>query len=117
MATKVAKDRVGDLLVTQGLITEAQLTEALTESRNEGTRVGYQLVRLGHIKELDLTRVLAQKYRVPAVDLNKLEIDEKVIRLLTPEVAHKHQVIPLRKVGRRLTVRCSIRPTTVRSTT
>ncbi len=104
MATKVAKDRVGDLLVSQGLITDVQLREAVSEAQSEGTRVGYQLVKLGHIKELDLTRVLAQKYRVPAVDLTKLEIDEKVIRLLTPEVANKHQVIPLRRMGRRLTV-------------
>ena len=104
MATKVARDRVGDLLVSQGLITEAQLQEALKEARADGTRVGYQLVKLGHIKELDLTRILAQKYRVPAVDLKKLEIDDKVIRLLSAEVAHKHQVIPLRRVGRRLTV-------------
>ncbi len=104
MATKVAKDRVGDLLVSQGLITDVQLREAVTEAQAEGTRVGYQLVKLGHIKELDLTRLLAQKYRVPAVDLDKLELDEKVLRLLTPEVANKHQVIPLRRVGRRLTV-------------
>ena len=104
MATKVAKDRVGDLLLSQGLITDAQLKEALNEARAEGTRLGYQLIKLGHIKELDLTRVLAQKYRVRAVDLSKVEIEEKVLRLVTPELANKHKIIPLRRVGRRLTV-------------
>ncbi len=103
-ATKVGGQRLGDILVREGLVTEEQLKEGLNESRGTGTRLGYQLVRLGHVGEADLMRVLATHYRVPAVDLSKIEVDEKILKLIPSQMATKHQIIPLRRVGRRLTV-------------
>jgi type IV pilus assembly protein PilB len=103
MATNVARDRLGDLFVREGLITEAQRDEGVREAKKEGTRLGYALVKLGHVSELDLTRLLARQYRVPAVDLDKVEVDPKIIRLVQGAVAYKHLVLPLRKVGRTLT--------------
>ncbi|MCA9738026.1 MAG: Flp pilus assembly complex ATPase component TadA, partial [Gemmatimonadetes bacterium] len=104
MATKVAADRLGDLLVQEGLITNEQLSEAVREARAGKTRVGFQLVKLGFVEELALTRVLAKQHRVPAVDLSKIELDEKVLRVIPSDIAVKHLVLPLRRVGRRLTV-------------
>ncbi len=104
MATKALKDRVGDVLVEQGLVTTEQLREARREASESGTGVGYQLVRLEFIGELELTRVLAQQHRVPAVDLEKIEVDERILRLIAGEIAVKNLVLPLRKVARKLTV-------------
>jgi len=104
MATKALEDRVGDLLVEQGLITTEQLRNARREASEGGTGVGYQLVKLEFIGELELTRVLAQQHRVPAVDLEKIEVDERILRLITGDIAVKNLVLPLRKVARRLTV-------------
>ena len=103
-ATKVVGERLGDVLVREGLVTPAQLQEALSESRATGTRLGFQLVKLGHTTEADLMRVLASHYRVPAVDLSKIDVDEKILKLVPKAMAAKHQIIPLRRVGRRLTV-------------
>ncbi len=104
MATHLAVDRLGDLLVREGLVTKEQLEQALRDSKAEKTRVGFQLVKHGFIDEVALTRVLAAKHRVPAVDITKLELDEKILRLIPGEIALKHLVLPLRRVGRRLTV-------------
>ena len=105
MAAKVASEiRLGDLFVREKLITEQQLQEALAEAKTGGTRIGYALVKLGFVAEEELTRMLAKQYRVPAVDLDKVTVDEKILKLVPSDVAHKHLVLPLRRVGRMLTV-------------
>jgi type IV pilus assembly protein PilB len=104
MATNVAQVRLGDLFVREGLITEEQLQQGLAEGKREGTRIGYALVKLGFVAEEELTRMLSKQYRVPAVDLEKVTVDEKIFKLVKPNIARKHLVLPLRRVGRALTV-------------
>ncbi len=103
MATSV-QDRMGDLFVREGLITDEQLAEGLREARTHGTHLGYALVKLGFVEEAELTKMLAKRYRVPTVDLDQVEVPEKVARTISGDVALKHLVLPLRKVGRKLTV-------------
>ena len=107
MATNVIQDRLGDLFVREGLITEDQLQEALREARQTKTRIGFALVKLGFVGEDELTRALAKQFRVPAVDLEKVKVEEKILRLIPEEVALRHRVLPLRKMGRTLTVAMS----------
>jgi type IV pilus assembly protein PilB len=104
MATNIAQDRLGELFVREGLITEVQLQEALTESKASKTRLGFALVKLGFVQEDELTRMLARQYRVAAVDLDKVTVDPKILKLISGEVAFKHLVLPLRRIGRTLTV-------------
>jgi type IV pilus assembly protein PilB len=102
--TATTPDRVGELLLREGLITASQLTAALRDARANASRVSYSLIKLGAISELDLTRVLAKHYRVAAVDLDRVNIDPRMLKLIPSELAVKHQVLPLRRVGRTLTV-------------
>lgn len=105
MAAKGAQEiRLGDLFVREGLITEEQLRESLAVAKTEGHRIGYALVHLGFVQEEELTRMLSKQYRVPAVDLDKVTVDEKILKLIPGDVALKHMVLPLRRVGRMLTV-------------
>jgi type IV pilus assembly protein PilB len=104
MATNVAQERIGDLFVREGLITEAQLHQGLAEAKKDNTRLGFALVKLGFVAEEELTRMLAKQYRVPAVDLDKVTVDPKLLKVLRPDVVQKHLVLPLRRVGRTLTV-------------
>lgn len=105
MATAAASaERIGDLLVREGLITREQLQHALQEQRGTGLRLGYTLVKLGLIQEVEITKMLARQYRVPAVDLSRFEVDPKIIKLIPPDVAVKHHVLPLKRDGRTLTV-------------
>lgn len=104
MATNVAEVRLGDLFVREELINEEQLQDALKDAKDNGTRVGFSLVKLGFVAEEELTRMLSKQYRVPAVDLDKVKVDDKVIKVIEGDIAYKHLVLPLRKVGRTLTV-------------
>jgi type IV pilus assembly protein PilB len=97
-------ERIGDLLLKEGLISKEQLDKALQEQRQNGTRVGYNLIKLGFIQELELVKVLARQSKLPAVDLSKFEPDPKLIKLIPSDVAVKNLVMPLKRDGRILTV-------------
>ena len=96
--------RLGDLLVREGLITPEQLERALQEQRQNGTRVGYNLVKLGFIAETELTKMLARQFKMPAVDLSRFEVDPRIAKLIPADLAVKHLVLPLKRDGRTLTV-------------
>src|SRR5690606_29430160 len=103
-STATPVDRLGDLLVRNGLITQEQLAKAVADARANGTSIRYSLVKLGFIEEHDLVRAIARLYRVPAVDLEQVVIDPRVIRLVPADIALKHGILPLRRIGRTLTV-------------
>jgi len=107
MAVSAPADRIGDQLVHEQLITREQLQQALDDARANGTRIGYSLVKLGFLGESDLVRALARQHRVPAVDLDRVRLDPRILKLIPAEFAAKHQVLPLRRVGRTLTVAMS----------
>ena len=107
MAVSAPADRIGDQLVREGLISAEQLQRALDDARSNGNRVGYSLVKLAFMTEQDLVRALARQHRVPAVDLERVKLDPKILRLIPTDIAVKHQVLPLRRVGRTLTVAMS----------
>ncbi len=92
------------MLLRESLITREQLDKALKEQKQGGTRIGFSLVSSGAISETELTRLLSRQYRVPAVDLSEVEVDEKILQLVPADFAGKHLLLPLRRVGRTLTV-------------
>jgi len=105
MATAPAGgDRLGEILLREGLVTREQLGQALTEQKNTKHRLGYVLVKLGLVQELEITKVLARQYRMPAVDLTRFEVDPKIIKLVPAEMATKSVVLPLKREGRTLTI-------------
>jgi type IV pilus assembly protein PilB len=105
MATAAAGgDRLGEILLREGLVTREQLAQALAEQKNSKHRLGYVLVKLGLVQELEITKVLARQYRMPAVDLTRFEVDPKIIKLVPAEMATKSVVLPLKREGRTLTV-------------
>ncbi len=103
-APHLTADRLGDLLVREGVITREQLSKALAEQKQNGHRLGYTLVKMGMVAELDLTKVLAKQHRMPAVDLSRFEVDPKIAKMVSTELAQKNLILPLKREGRTLTV-------------
>ncbi len=96
--------KIGELLLKEGLIDQQALDKALQEQKQGGSRVGYNLVKLGFVNEVELTRMLARQYRMPAVDLSNFEVDPRIAKLIPAELAQRHLVLPLKREGRTLTV-------------
>jgi type IV pilus assembly protein PilB len=103
-STLLEQTQIGELLLRENLITREQLDTALKEQQQGGTRIGFSLVSSGAVSEPDLTRLLSRQYRVPAVDLSEVEVDAKILQLVPADFSTKHLVLPLRRVGRTLTV-------------
>jgi type IV pilus assembly protein PilB len=55
----MAKQLLGEILVANGEITQAQLDEALAIQKEEGGLIGIILVNLGHVDEKSLVKYLA----------------------------------------------------------
>jgi type IV pilus assembly protein PilB len=106
MATAAAQqsDRLAQVLVQEGLLTRVQLVQAQTEQRASKCRLPYAVVKLGMASEIEVTKLLARQYRMPAVDLQRFEVDARILKLIPPDVAQKHVVVPLKREGRTLTV-------------
>jgi type IV pilus assembly protein PilB len=102
-----AGDKLGEILVREGLISQDQLKKALLEQKNSGMRLGYTLVKLGFVEETEVTKMLARQYRMPAVDLSRFEVDAKILKMIPPDLAMKYTVLPLKREGRTLTVAIS----------
>ena len=96
--------RLGEMLVKAGLITPEQLQEALAVQQKNGEKVGYNLIRLGHVREDDITQLLSEQYGVPSINLRHFEIDGTVISLVPSEVAQKYMVLPVNRTGATLTI-------------
>jgi type II secretory ATPase GspE/PulE/Tfp pilus assembly ATPase PilB-like protein len=96
--------RLGESLVEAGLITQAQLDEALERRLTTGERIGEALVGLGFITERDLLRTLAADADIPFLEPRELVVDPMVVGTVSSIVARTNNVIPLRNEGKSLLV-------------
>ena len=97
-------DRLGEILVKEGLLSRERLAQALVEQRSSGMPLGFVLAKQGMVQEVEITRIVARQLRVPAVDLSHFEVDQRILKLIPPEIAKRHIVLPLKREGRTLTV-------------
>jgi type IV pilus assembly protein PilB len=95
----MSKNRLGELLVKESIITPLQLKKAVESQRSTGGRLGHELSKLGYIEESDLTAFLSKQYGVPSINLNDFEVSPEVLKTLPKEVVTRHQVIPINKSG------------------
>ncbi|MDK2816194.1 MAG: type pilus assembly protein PilB [Moorella sp. (in: firmicutes)] len=96
--------RLGDLLIAAGMITPAQLEQALQEQKRTGERLGKVLIRLGFITEASILEVLEFQLGIPKVVLADYHLDPEVVRLVPEGLARRYQAIPIRLDGNRLLV-------------
>lgn len=104
--------KLGDMLLKANLISQEQLDKALAAQQSNGEKLGFNLIKLGFVKEDDITSMLSQQYGVPAINLTKFEIDSAIIKLIPMDVARKYQIIPISRQGATLTI-AMVDPTNV----
>src|SRR5262249_12728210 len=100
----VPTDRLGDILVKEGLLSRERLAQAFVEQRSSGWPLGFVVVKQGLVPEFETPGIGARQLRVPAVDLSHFEVDQKILKLIPAEIAKRHTVLPLKREGRTLTV-------------
>ncbi len=89
---------IGDYLIEQHMITPEQLQEALQEQNKTKGRIGEILVKKGFVSEDNFVMALGKQLGIPFVDIRSYSINPSVVKLLPPELAQKHQAIPINRV-------------------
>lgn len=90
------KDRLGDLLIKQGLLSTKQLVKALKQQREQGGKLGEILIALGYVAPDKLLSVLAWQYDLVQISLKNQKIPSpSLFRLLPISFCEQHLVVPL----------------------
>ena len=98
---------LGQVLLSEGLITEEQLARALVAQKLSRRPLGLELVSQGAVHEDHLTLVLSAHLEAPVADLKHVELDPEVARLVPEDFARQNLVLPLRRENGHLAVAMS----------
>jgi type IV pilus assembly protein PilB len=96
--------KLGEALIANGFINQEQLKEAIARQKQTGKRLGQILIEMRVVTERDITEVLSKQLNVPFIDLSNYIIDPAIAKLVPEHIAQRHQLIPINKVGNKLTV-------------
>ncbi len=100
----IQKKRIGEILLSKGLITQQQLEMALELQRENRKRVGEIWVEAGIISEEILARALATQYQVPYFDMSSYQPKDDLLALVPADIMGQHQILPVRLMGSTLTI-------------
>ncbi|WKE66018.1 ATPase, T2SS/T4P/T4SS family [Gallaecimonas kandeliae] len=89
------KMRLGDLLVTEKIISEEQLHQALASQKRIGRKLGRTLVELGYLSEQQLLGFLSQQLKIPYLDINERRLDPQLVTLLPEVLARRYRALVL----------------------
>lgn len=103
-----SKARIGEVLVESGEASPSAVRRALGAQKTlRGRRLGSIMVHLGMIEATELARALAEKFHLPFVDLNEIELDATAFTLLPRDFIEQHGVLPIAADERTLTLAIS----------
>lgn len=103
----MSRGKLGELLISQGVVTEEQLTSALEHRSKYKTPLTNSLVQLGHVNERVLATFLSKQYGLPAISLDDAQISPEVVRLIPLSVCETHLVVPFSLEGSKVNVAIS----------
>jgi type IV pilus assembly protein PilB len=95
LAGLVSHHRIGELLISRGVVTEDQVRIALTEQRRTPDHLGKILVRLGFATEAVIRDVLGGALGYDSVDLSRVVVESEVVHLIAKDVARRYHIIAL----------------------
>ena len=88
--------RIGEILVSEGRISEGQLSRALAIQKNDPRQLGEILISSGFLVPEDLARALARRLRLDYVVISEDEVAPEAYGLLGEDACRKYKVLPLR---------------------
>ncbi len=101
------RQRLGEILVQAGAITEDDLHRALEIQKKDKTRLGAVLVDLDIASESQVYEALAEQMGLPLIDLETVAIDPSVVKLIPQEVAEQKNLLPIELEDGTLTIAMS----------
>jgi type IV pilus assembly protein PilB len=90
-----AGERLGQLLMKAGIITEGQLNDALEVHKATGSPLGRVLVELGYASQGAILSVMARQIGIPYVDFAERKPDPTAVAVVPKELALRFVLIPV----------------------
>jgi len=87
--------RLGEVLLSKGLIDQEQLAQALALQKHSGRKLGNALVDLRFITDAQVSTVVAEQLGIPYVDLMQRPLDAQQVRRLSEAQARRFRAIVL----------------------
>ena len=88
--------RLGEVLVKEGIISEAQVESALAaQKQSKGKRLGEVLVDMRLVDEVTIVKTLAKRLDLPFVDLNQIKISETALKELPARLMREQNILPI----------------------
>ncbi|MGE4506884.1 MAG: GspE/PulE family protein, partial [Desulfovibrionaceae bacterium] len=87
-----------------GVITEAQLREALAGQKKAGVKLGQYMLQSGMIREKVMLDTLSRQLKIPQYHPDAYPFEEGMNNLLSDQLAQKNRLVPLQRRGSRLVV-------------
>ncbi len=103
----IFRKKLGEILIEAELLTKEILDKALVEQKKGGVKLGKYLIQQNIVKENQIVDVLSQQLKIARYSPNQFPLDLNLATLIPYDAAVKHQVVPLKKKGRLLTVAMS----------
>src|SRR5208283_3492611 len=98
------KQRLGEILVKQGGLTEEMLVKILNDQKKTNLKIGQFLIRQGILQEKQIIDLLCEQLNLQKYQINKFPLDLNLVRFIPIDFAQKNQVVPLKLQGNLLTV-------------
>ena len=95
MAVGTKRIRLGELLIKAGVLTEAQLNEALTQQKETREQIGEILTKMGFVTEEKIKYALELQFGVKPVNLKTARIPNEVLKLLPEQLLKQYMMIPV----------------------
>lgn len=101
METRSKYLKLGEILLKQGLLTQANLDKAMLIQKKEGGRLGEILISSGLIKEEEMILSLARQLNIPCFTLSSGALKPaeglEIQKLIPKHFALRHTILPLSK--------------------
>ena len=104
MLTESKKMPLGKILVGLKFCSVDQVKEGLKHGKDNMMMLGEALIELSYLDDEKLARALAKQQGVKYVNLNKYDLPEDLLKLVSKDVVEEHEIIPVMKKGRNVTV-------------
>ena len=98
------RERLGEMIVKAGLLTEEQLQEALAASKKTGLMLGQYLTRQGLVDEPNIIDLLCRQLHLKEYTPAQYPIDMQIAGVLSSDMSLKFNCVPLKRSGRVLTI-------------
>jgi general secretion pathway protein E/type IV pilus assembly protein PilB len=98
---------IAKILLEKGLLTAAQLDEAVALQNAEGLRMDRAIVHLGYLTERQLLEVMAEQLHLPLLDLEQITIEPETLQALPSKTVYRKRLVPISRTNGTLNVATS----------